>query len=149
MPRPDAVLVLVTIEPLSAPLELSPFTGIPRIYDRLRGERDALVVELPFYTTSAGFAQARYMLNSTRHWQPMLNGYSGYRPPSYYENADALAAFPSAPSISWLQQRGVTHVFVQMGAYDDEMSSRLAAVPALSEVASDRGITLFVLAPPH
>lgn len=144
-----AILVLVTIEPMSAPLELSPFTGVPRIYDRLRGERDALVVELPFYTTSAGFAQARYMLNSTRHWKPMLNGYSGFRPPSYYENADALAAFPSASSIAWLQQRGVTHVFVQMGAYGDEMPSQLAAIPALGEVASDRGITLFRLDTRH
>ena len=138
-----AILAFVTIEPLSAPLELSLFTGIPRIYDRLRGERDALVVELPFYTTSAGFAQARYMLNSTRHWKPMLNGYSGFRPPSYYENAEALAAFPSASSIAWLQQRGVTHVFVQMGAYGDEMPSQLAAIQALREVASDRGVTLF------
>ncbi|MEQ1910586.1 MAG: PA14 domain-containing protein [Vicinamibacterales bacterium] len=142
-----AILTLVTVEPLAAPLELSPFAGVPRIYDVVRAERDAVVAELPFYTTAAGFAQARYMLNSTRHWRPMLNGYSGYRPPSYYENASALESFPSPDSIAWLQRRGVTHVFVQMGAYDAGMGERLAAVPALREIASDRGITLLRLVP--
>ena len=142
-----AVLTLVAVEPMAAPLELSPFDGIPRIYDLVRAERDAVIVELPFYTSAAGFAQARYMLNATRHWQPMLNGYSGYRPPSYYENARALESFPSPDSIAWLQQRGVTHVFVQMGAYDAGMGERLARLPALHEVASDRGVTLFQLVP--
>jgi hypothetical protein len=140
-----AVLLLVTVEPLAAPLELSPFSGVPRIYDRLRSEPAAVVIELPFYTTSAGFAQARYMLNSTRHWRPMLNGYSGYRPPSFYDTADAVQPFPAASSIQWLRQRGVTHVFVHLDAYDEGMAARLAAIPALREVASERAVTLYRL----
>jgi hypothetical protein len=137
------------IEPLAAPLELSAYAGVPRIYDLLRDEPDAVVVELPFHTASAGFAQARYMLNSTHHWRPMLNGYSGYRPPSFYETAEGVQAFPAPASIAWLQRRGVTHVFMAMGAYDDQMPIRLAAVPELHQVASDRNITLFRLDPPR
>ena len=94
-----SVVVLVTLEPMAAPLELSPFDGTRRIYDRLRGETSGVVIELPFYTESAGFAQARHMPNSTRHWRPMLNGYSGYRPPSYYATADAVSSFPSPQSL--------------------------------------------------
>ena len=42
---------------------------------------------------------------------------------------------------------GRTHVFVQMGAYDAGMGGGLASVPALHQIASDRGVTLFRLAP--
>ena len=147
--RPVAavVLALVFVEPLAAPLELVRFTGIPHVYDLLRNEPDAIVVEVPFYTASAGFQQARYMLNSTRHWRPMLNGYSGYRPASYYETADALAGFPSDASIDWLRRRGVAHLFVQLGAYDDGVPVRLASTPGVYEVAADRGIALYRLDP--
>jgi hypothetical protein len=141
------LITLVTIEPMAAPLELSPFHGVRKIYDLVRDDPHAVIVELPFFTESAGFAQARYMLNSTRHWRPMLNGYSGYRPPSYYQTAEALTTFPSPESLTWLQQHGVTHVFIQLGAYDEGMPQRLAAASALKPVALDRGTALFRLEP--
>ena len=75
----------------------------------------------------------------------MLNGYSGYRPQSFYDTAEHLKSFPSAESIAWLQQKGVTHLFVQMGAYDEGMPARLGAIPVLHEMASDRGVTLYRL----
>jgi len=144
-PTLAAILLLVTFEPMAAPLELSPFEGTKRIYDLVRDDTDAVVIELPFYTESAGFAQARYMLNSTRHWRPMLNGYSGYRPPSYYATADAVSTFPSSASLSWLAGHGVTHVFVNMSAYDDEMPRRIEGSGRLHAFASERGITLYRL----
>ena len=141
----SVVLVLAVFEPMAAPLELVPFRGISPIHDLVRAESPALVVELPFWTQGAGFQQVPFMLNSTRHWQPMLNGYSGYRPQSFYETAEQVRSFPSAASIAWLQQKGVTHVFVQMGAYDEGMPARLGAIPVLHEMASDRGVTLYRL----
>ena len=143
------LIVFATIEPMAAPLELSPFRGVRAIYDVLRDQPGAVVVELPFYTESAGFAQARYMLNATRHWRPMLNGYSGYRPQSYYQTAEALTTFPSPESLAWLQRRAVTHVFVQLDAYDDGMPQRLAAAHLLQFVATDRGTALFRIEPRH
>ena len=41
------------------------------------------------------FANARYMLNSTRHFKPLLNSYSGFVPASYYEHYTAVGSFPS------------------------------------------------------
>jgi hypothetical protein len=139
------LVVLATLEPLAAPLELSPYSGVSRIYDRLRAIDRAVVIELPFQTEAAGFDQAHYMLNSTRHWKPMLNGYSGFRPQSFYDTAEAVQAFPAPQSIAWLQRRGVTHVFVHLDAYGADMPGRLAAVPALHEVTSDRAIRLYEL----
>jgi hypothetical protein len=141
------LLVLVTLEPLAAPLELLPYSGVSRIYDRLRATEHAVVIELPFQTIAAGFEQAHYMLNSTRHWKPMLNGYSGFRPPSFYETADAVQSFPSAASISWLRRHGVTHVFVHLDGVAPGMEGRLAATPDLHQIASDRLIRLYEIAP--
>jgi hypothetical protein len=143
-PAVAAVLVLlVTIEPLAAPLELTPYTGISRIYDRLRDARHAVVIEMPFLTASAGFRQAPYMLDSTRNWKPMLNGYSGYRPASFYETAERVQSFPAPESIEWLRRRGVTHVFVHLDLVGPDMDGTLAVTPGLREIASDRMIRLY------
>ena len=144
LPTIAGILLLVTVEPMAAPLELSPFEGTRRIYDLVQREKNAVVIELPFYTESAGFAQARYMLNATRHWKPMLNGYSGYRPPSYYKTADAVASFPSSGSLSWMAEHGVTHVFLHMDAYDDGMKGRIEE-SGLRFIATDRGTSLYRL----
>jgi hypothetical protein len=145
-PVPAAVLLVgATLEPLAAPLELSPYSGVSRIYDRLRATEHAVVIELPFQTIAAGFEQAQYMLNSTRHWKPMLNGYSGFRPQSFYDTAEAVQTFPAPQSIAWLQHRGVTHVFVHLDAFSGDIPARLANVSALHEVASDRAIRLYEL----
>jgi hypothetical protein len=100
-------------------------------------------MESPQPTASAGFAQARYMLDSTRHWKPMLNGYSGFRPQSFYDTAEAVQTFPAPQSIAWLQGRGVTHVFVHLDGLEPGMEGRLAATPGLHQIASDRMIRLY------
>ena len=57
------------------------FPGIPAIYDVLRDEPQAVVIELPFYGRGGFFGNARYMINATRHRHPLVNGYSGFAPP--------------------------------------------------------------------
>ena len=53
-----AVFFMVNVEALRAPIEFVPFSRIPPIYDRLAGERGAVVVELPFYAPRIFFANA-------------------------------------------------------------------------------------------
>jgi hypothetical protein len=112
---PIAVLVLVfaaNLEALRAPFVYTPFSEIPPIYDVLAEERDAVVVELPFWPPRIFFANGTYMLNATRHFRPMLNGYSGFRPSSYSDTYDAVLAFPDVASLAALHSRGVTHVVI-------------------------------------
>lgn len=112
------LVAAAAIEPLAAPLGLTRFDGIPPIYDR--PARDpGIVVEMPFPGPRSAQFHAHYMLNSTRHWQPLVNGYSGFQPPSFYEHAAVLQGFPDAASIEMLRGIGVKHVFVhrrQLGA---------------------------------
>jgi hypothetical protein len=111
-PALAAVLALaVNVEALRAPINYRPFTGVPRIYDVLAGQPGA-VVELPFYPPDESFSSAPYMINSTRHWRPILNGYSGFRPASYAETYDAISGFPDEASLAALRARGVTNVVV-------------------------------------
>jgi PA14 domain len=139
------LLLLAVVEPLAAPLGFQPFTGIPSIYDRLADEQDAVVAELPFPPSRAIFMNARYMLNSTRHFKPMLNGYSGFVPGSYYEHYAAVGEFPNGGSIAALERLGVTHLIVHIDAYDPESIRRLQEAPELREMAREPPIAIYRL----
>jgi len=146
-PMASLLIVLAIVEPLAAPLYLAPFTGVPLIYDQLRDVPDALVVELPFPTSRAVFHNAKYMLNSTRHWKPMLNGYSGFVPGSYHEHFAQISSFPAAPAIEALRRLKVTHLFVHTEAFhpDVDIIQHLAREPALTEVARELPVVLYRL----
>ena len=83
----------MNVEALHAPTRFRVFTETPLIYDLLASVRTAVVVELPLHPPDVFFANAGYMLNSTRHWHPMFNGYSGFSPPSYTETFKAIQDF--------------------------------------------------------
>ena len=63
---------------------------------------------------------ARYTYMSTFHWKPLVNGYSGYHPPSYLRRLDQLQSFPDASSLEVLRRTGVTYVLVHLSAYESE-----------------------------
>jgi len=140
-----AALAIAFVEPLAAPIELTRFPGISPIYDRVAGTHGTIVVEIPFYRWGRSFAGATYQLNSTHHWRPLLNGYSGFQPDVYAANHEALYAFPDATSIAALQRQGVTHVFVHVNEMSPESVAKLRDVPSLHRVASDGTTVLFTL----
>jgi hypothetical protein len=111
-------VAIVNAEAWRAPFEYVRYEGIPRIYDRLAAERGAVVVEFPLYPHRIYFANAPYMLNSTRHWKPLINGYSAFIPPAYFHFLDVLADFPSQQALHALRAAGVTHVVVHEDTFD-------------------------------
>jgi len=111
-------VAVVNAEAWRAPFEYVRYEGIPPIYNRLAAERGAVVVEFPLYPHRIYFANAPYMLNSTRHWKPLVNGYSAFIPPAYFHFVDALADFPSQQALHALRAAGVTHVVVHEDTFD-------------------------------
>jgi len=109
-----AVLIIAAVnaEALRAPIGYVWFDGVPPVYDVLAAERTAVVAELPFPMPSQWFLNSPYMVNSTRHWRPLLNGYSGFRPASYEKAYAATRGFPSNESLLALSELGVTHVVI-------------------------------------
>src|SRR5262249_12143653 len=95
-----AICALVNLEALRPPLEYREFDGIPPIYGVLKDAPRAVIVELPFHVPSAFFGNAKYMVNSTMHWRPMLNGYSGFRPDSYDATFHAIERFPDMEALA-------------------------------------------------
>jgi hypothetical protein len=65
---------------------------------------------MPFYPPHAVFENAEYVLNSTAHWRPLMNGYSGYTPTTYREVAWLIWYFPDARAFPPMIANGVTHI---------------------------------------
>ena len=107
-----ALLLLATIEVLVAPIPYTLARRPPPVYDLLARERRAIVAEFPMPPPGSAFENAQYMLNSTRHWRPLVNGYSGFLPRSYGEHWQATQTFPAVEALRALADIGVTHVVV-------------------------------------
>ena len=126
-----ALLVIVNAEALRAPFPYTPFKGVPSVYALLRDEPGPVVVaEQPFYPRWAIFLNGSYVLNSTAHWKPLMNGYSGYTPDTYQTYADAFWYFPQDWAIQAMKDAGVTHVVVHPAAFRRD---RQEVVPILDK----------------
>lgn len=101
-----------------------------------------VLAEFPIPNDPFMFAfNTSYMYFSIWHGASMVNGYSGFLPPSYEELAKGLSSFPSAASIALLRERGVTHVTLNCALYRDDCSPMLRAFdsqPALRRVTEGR-----------
>jgi hypothetical protein len=138
-----AALVLVTAEVWQGPVMTVPFEGVPPIYSLLADEPGPVrLVEMPFYLPDEIFKNGDYVLNSTAHWQPLMNGYSGYIPLSYREAADTLWLFPAPFAMATIQHAGATHVMVHLAEFGQDardVARALDGRPDLKLIAGDRG----------
>jgi hypothetical protein len=143
------LIVLVTIEAWRAPIGLTRYEGIPRFYDRLAAEADAVVAEFPFYAGTAWSQNGRYLLNNTRYFKPLVNGYSSYWPPAWEPRARVLETFPNAAAVDELRRVGATHVTVHVAAFAERHGGAALAsidgVPGLMLEAEAEGIRLYRL----
>ncbi len=145
---PPLVAVAVataTLETLAAPIGLTRAAPVPSIYATLRNEPGAVVAELPLPEPHMVFLNARFMLSSTAHWKPMVNGYSGFVPDSYRDHYEEIAAFPDARSVAALQRLGVTHVFVHANRLEEDALAALEGLAALQELRREGAIRLYRL----
>ena len=131
----------VTAENLMAPIETTPFQGVPAVYDVLAQDPDAgLLVEFPFYPPDGIFQNGEFVLNATAHWRPVANGYSGFTPMSYRERSKTLWFFPEQEAIDTLLTLGATHAMVHLEKFLDQAPSVIRALdkqPRLRLVAAD------------
>lgn len=128
----------VTIEALRTPMSFVPFAGIPAIYDTLRGTAHAVVVEWPLHSGDAVSRNARYMVAGTRHFRPLVNGYSGFEPAAFRERAKAWEAFPSDTVLDDMTRAGVTHAVLHVKELRERVV-REASVSARLQLVADDG----------
>jgi hypothetical protein len=107
-----------------APMTLRYPMTAPTPLTRFLASRPAgtVVLHLPVPRTSdLWLHETTYQYLSTFHWQPLVNGYSGFPPPIYLRTLDVLRRFPDGESVARLRRLGVGYVVLhpeQMGEAD-------------------------------
>lgn len=87
----------------------------------------APVAEFPFFYRRSDFPQhAQYMLSSTYHWQPLINGYSDHIPEDFRRIVLTLSSFPSMDGFKILKERRVRYVVFHPKGYDHRLLARLS-----------------------
>jgi hypothetical protein len=136
------LVAAANVESLRAPFPYTRFEGIPGIYSILAEEPGRVVLaETPFYPPQAVFENAAYVLASTAHWRPLMNGYSGYVPGSYRTYAASFWFFPEDFAIQEMRKAGVTHVMVHPQRFyqdADTVMQKVSASPFLERIAIGR-----------
>jgi hypothetical protein len=119
--RLAAVLCLATAGELFVGLEMAEVPPVAPVYRMLATLPARPVIEMPFYYPQVGLYQhTKYMLASTSHWMPLVNGYSDYTPPDFFEHVMVLATFPSHDALKILEPGGVRYALFHMYGYNTE-----------------------------
>jgi hypothetical protein len=111
------------------------------VYQWLATQPRAVVAEIPFAEADRlhEIHDGLYMFNSTWHWQPIVNGYSGFFPKTFLDLAEHTASFPDHRSIEFLKQRGVEllviHGSLMKPERFGEMTATLLARPDIEAMA--------------
>lgn len=107
-----AILALVIVEGLPALHLQRVWDKPPPIYASIAGADPPVVLAefpMPRDIYRSDF-DARYLYFSTFHWQNLVNGNSGFFPPSYFELLANEQDFPNEAALAYLRSRGVQYV---------------------------------------
>lgn len=120
------ILVLAVADTYRAPLRMRQAPPLPAAYTSLAGLPKAPTIELPYWATPPEFHRhAEYMLSSTAHWQPLINGYSDHIPQDFRDNAPALNTFPSREAFALLEPLQARYAVVHLNLMNGETRERV------------------------
>ena len=71
------------------------------------------------------FHESIYIVYSTLHWKPLVNGYAGIEPRAYVQLRELLRAFPSEPSLAALRAAGTRWIVVHRKGFGPLQWQRL------------------------
>jgi hypothetical protein len=133
---------LVTLEAARTPMTFTRFEGVPPIYTQVAAlPAGAVLAEFPFPDPAVVQNNGPYVYASTTHFRPLLNGYSGFTPASYFVHAAVARRFPSEDAVREFGYLGVTHIVVHGARLPPsaiEQLDRLAGVRLVAREGDDR-----------
>jgi hypothetical protein len=108
-----ALGALMLVEYASKPIQLwkAPLSPPQAYADIVRDRGDSPTAVLFEYPIGL-IEDAAYSYYSTFHWQWLVNGYSGFFPPSYRRLASAMPDFPDEPSMDAIRSHGVRYLVI-------------------------------------
>jgi hypothetical protein len=118
-----AAIAELTTAPLGGFRPVEPLSPVYRLLATLpRGA----VAEFPYWYERHDFPRhAYYMLNSTAHWQPLVNGYSDHIPGDFRKTVVPLSSFPTRESFAILARAGARYVVFHLDMYNTRLRERL------------------------
>ena len=130
------MLAVISYEALPNMELVRPWLAPPPIYGSFEGKPPSVLAEFPMPEASKDpFSEFTYLYFSTFHWQKLVNGQSGWLPPSYLDLLDEEKDFPSERAIAYLRQRGVEYVSVHGAFYDpNKFAEVIAALDARPDI---------------
>jgi hypothetical protein len=132
--------VLMLAEYASHPLELwaAPRQPPQAYADLVRDAGDSPTSVIFEFPTGA-MEDPEYLYYSTFHWQYLVNGYSGFFPPSYQRIVNAVRGFPDETSMNMIRSHGVRYLVIHgewlFGARYEELVTELDRRPDLKLVS--------------
>ena len=156
MPRRRTVIAGIfcaaaLIELNAIPFDWRPADPIPAVYRQLAEKPRGAMAEFPFFNRRIDFhLHTRYMLKSTVHWQPLVNGYSDHIPGEFRTLANVLATFPSKESFDAMREVRVRYLTLNRGregygaeAWPDIERRLQEYLPHLKLIAADAELTIY------
>lgn len=147
---PAALAILVLGELSAMPLPIPDVDPTPDpVHHTLARLPKAVVAEFPFFWSRSDFPRhAYYMLESTAHWQPLVNGYSDHFPTDYRAMLEDVAGFPTRAAFRHLRARRTRYVVFHLRFYDQRSRQRLferieAYAEFLAPIQKDQDVWLY------
>jgi hypothetical protein len=113
---------------------------VPEVYRWLAVEKPGPIVELPIGMPYIEPYMYFYMYFSTYHWLPIVNGWSGFLPPSYLQIVRELQGLPSREAVEFLSAIGIRALVLHRDRLPPQKalywSQVRAAAVGLEEVAA-------------
>ncbi len=121
----SAALVGLTMADVCVvPMFLVDARPLSPVYDSLRKWPGGPVVEFPFFYQRMDFSRhCEYMLYSTSHWKPLVNGYSDFIPPEFRRMVVPLSSFPNDESFQILKPLRARYVVFHFNLYDHRQAA--------------------------
>jgi len=125
-----AIGLALLLEYASKPLPLwSAPTTPPGAYADIVRDRGDSPTAVLFEFPTGHMEDPEYLYYSTFHWQYLVNGYSGFFPPSYMKVTKAVANFPDATAFDAIKSHGARYIVVHgewlYGARYEELVAEL------------------------
>jgi len=105
----------------------------PPVYRLLASRPAGVVAEFPMPAVgSLPGPDPKYAYMSIFHWKPLVNGYSGFYPPTYLRRVQALRRFPEPSSLRVLRDDSVRYLVIHEKGYEGDPGAYGATLLALA-----------------
>jgi hypothetical protein len=115
----------------------------PPVYRLLASQPPGVVAEFPVPSDGLPGQDPKYAYLSIFHWKPLVNGYSGYYPPSYMSRLLNLRRFPEPFSLRTLRRENVRYLVIHESGYEEKRVLYEQILSTLDEMEGVRNLGTF------